>query len=66
MQNLIADSLATTTRNLKIPMNASNKFEIYVKHQPIVPDNLSYWQVFWDDNEINDFFRLKENSRIIP
>ena len=57
MQNLIADSLATTASNLKIPMNSSNKFEIYVKHRPVVPNNLRYWKVFWDDNEINAFLQ---------
>ena len=57
MQNLIANSLATTTSNLKILMNSSNKFEIYVKHRPAVPDNLRYWQVFLDDNEINAFLQ---------
>ena len=39
-QNIIADSLATTTSNLKIPMNYINKFEIHVKHRPTIPDNL--------------------------
>lgn len=56
-QNIIVDSLATTTSNLKIPMNSSNKFEIHVKNQPVVPYNLRYWQVFWDDNEINAFLQ---------
>ena len=48
-QNIIVDSLATIASNLKIPMNSSNKFEIHIKHRPSVPDNLRYWQVFWDD-----------------
>ena len=56
-QNIIAYSLTTATRNLKIPMNSSIKFEIHVKHRPIVPDNLRYWKVFWDDNEINSFLQ---------
>jgi len=55
MQNIIVDSLATPSSNLNIPMNSSNKFEIYVKHRPAVSDNLRYWKVFWDDNEINAF-----------
>lgn len=48
-QNFMADSLATTVRNFKIPIFSNTKFEIHVKHQPYVPDNLQYWQVFWDD-----------------
>lgn len=66
MQNLIANSLATTTSNLKIPMNSNNKIEISVKHWPVVLDNLRYWQVFWDDNEINAFLqnegKFEDNS----
>ena len=54
-QNIIADSLATAVSNLKILLNSSNKFEIHVKHRLVVPDNLRYWQVLWDDNEINSF-----------
>jgi len=54
-QNIIADSLATVARNLKIPLNSINKFEIHGKHRLVVPDNIRYWQVFWDDNEINAF-----------
>jgi len=45
-QNIIADSIAIATRNLKIPMNSNNKFEIHVKHWLAIPDNLRYWQVF--------------------
>lgn len=56
-QNIIVDSLAIAVSNLKIPMNSSNKFEIHVKHRPTVLDNLRYWQVFWDDNEINAFLQ---------
>lgn len=36
-------------------MNSSNKFEIYVKHPPTIPDNQRCWQVFQDDEEIKDF-----------
>jgi len=54
IQNIIADSLATVASNLKIPTNSSNKFEIHVKHRAVVADNLMYWQVFTNDNEIND------------
>lgn len=48
-QNIITYSLATIASNLKIMMNSNNKFEIHIKHRPIVPNNLRYWQVFWDD-----------------
>ena len=59
IQNGVADALAKATSNLKIPMNSSNKFEIYVKHRPTVPDNQRCWQVFQDDEEIKDFMQVK-------
>lgn len=55
IQNGVADALAKATSNLKIPMNSSNKFEIYVKHRPTIPDNQRSWKVFQDDEEIKDF-----------
>lgn len=58
-QNVIAYSLATVARNLKIPMNSNNKFEIHVKHHPVVPNNQRYWKVFQDDDEINEFLQNK-------
>eukprot|EP00253_Pinus_taeda_P007372 PITA_07372 len=56
-QNVIADSLATPASNLKISMNSNNRFEIHVKHHPSVPDNHRYWQVFQDDEEIDEFLQ---------
>jgi len=58
-QNVIADSLATAARNLKISMNSNKKFEIHVKHHPAVLDNQRYWQVFQDDDEIDAFLQNK-------
>ena len=49
VQNVITDSLAIATSNLKIPLNSNNKFEIHVKHHTVVLDNQRYWQVFQDD-----------------
>ena len=57
IQNGIADALAKAASNLKIPMNSSNKFEIRVKHRPTVPDNQRFWQVFEDDDEIDEFLQ---------
>ena len=56
-KNIIANLLSTVASNLKILMNSSNKFEIHVKHRSSVPDNLRYWQVSWDDKEINIFLQ---------
>lgn len=57
IQNGIANALSKSTSNLKIPMNSSNKFEIHVKHHLIVPRNQRYWQVFQDDEYIDEFLQ---------
>ncbi len=66
IQNSIADALAKAASSLKIPMNSSNKFEIHDKHRSTVLDNQRYWQVFQDDEELDDFLqnrgKLKETS----
>ena len=59
IQNSIVDALAKEESNLNIPMNSRNKFEIHVKNHPTIPDNQRYWQVFRDDEEINDFLQNK-------
>ena len=59
IQNGIADALAKAASSLKITMNSSNKFEIHVKHRPTVSNNRRCWQVFQDDEEINDFLQNK-------
>ena len=53
----MADSLATAASNFKIPIFSNKKFEIHVKHRPSVPDNFRYWQVFWDDKQVNNFLQ---------
>ena len=59
IQNSIDEALAKAASSLKIPMNSSNKFEIHFKHRLTVPDNQRYWQVFQDDEEIDDFLQNK-------
>ena len=59
-QNLMADSLAKAARNFKIPIFSNKKFEIHVKHRPTIPDNLWYWQVLWDDKQVNRFLQGEE------
>ena len=59
IQNSIANALAKAMSNLKIPVNSSNIFEIHVKHRPTILDNQRYWQVFQDDEEIDDFLQNK-------
>ena len=51
-QNAIADALAVSTSLFKIPIHPNKKYEIEVKHKPVVPGNLKYWQVFEDDKQV--------------
>ena len=59
IHNGIADALAKAASNLKILMKSSNKFEIHVKHCLTVPENQRYWQVFQNDEEIDEFLQNK-------
>ena len=63
----MADSLATITSNFKIPIFSSRKFEIHLKNRPVIPDNLRYWQGFWNYKKVNNFQHMEgefENSYI--
>lgn len=63
----MTDSLATAASMVKIPTHSSKKYSFHVKHHPIVPDNLRYWQVFLDGKHINNLLQTKDeflNSHI--
>ena len=53
--NVIADALAVFASLFKISIYPNKKYEIQVKHRPTLPNNLKYWQVFEDYQEINRF-----------
>lgn len=57
IQNLMVDSLATAVSNFRFTMFSNKKFEIHVKHRPTIPDNLQFWQVFWDEKQVNNFLQ---------
>jgi ribonuclease HI len=53
--NHLADS-PTISANLFIPpMPPRLNYEIQVKYRPYFPDNIKYWKVFEDDDELNRF-----------
>lgn len=56
-QNHMVDSLATAASNFKIPIFSNKNFEIHLKHQPSIPNNLRYWQVLWDEKQVNNFLQ---------
>ena len=59
-QNNIVDALATSASIFKILIYPNKNFEIQVKHKPIIPENVKYWQVFEDNLQIRIFLENGE------
>jgi ribonuclease HI len=53
--NTVANSLATSKRNFKVPLPPKLKYDIEVKYKPCIPDNVKHWKLFEDDIEIKRF-----------
>ena len=51
----MADSLAISTRNFKVPLPPKLRYDVDVKYRPSIPDNVKHWKVFEDDLEIKRF-----------
>jgi hypothetical protein len=60
-QNILADGLATSTTTCKIPFRPTRQYTVEVKCRPTVPDNIRYWQVFGNDDQIEDFLQCKND-----
>jgi ribonuclease HI len=60
-QNILADGLATSTTTCKIPFRPTRKYTVEVKCRPTIPDNIRYWQVFGNDEKIEDFLQCKND-----
>jgi ribonuclease HI len=60
-QNILADGLATSAATCKIPFHPTRKYTVEVKCRPTVPDNIRYWQVFGNDDQIEDFLQCKND-----
>ena len=59
-QKSIVDSLAVSASLFIIPTHSSEKYEVEVRHRPVIPDNIINWQVFEDDQQVRNFIELKE------
>ena len=64
-QNLMADSLAKTTSNFKIPIFSNIKFEIHVKHRLQFLINCNIGKYFGMINKLIIFYKVKVSSRIV-
>ena len=51
----MADSLAISTNNFRVPLPPKLRYDFEVRYGPSVPDNIKYWKVFKDDLEIRKF-----------
>jgi ribonuclease HI len=60
-QNILADGLATSAATCKIPFRSTRPYTVEVKCRPTVPDNIRYWQVFGNDDQIEDFLQCKND-----
>jgi ribonuclease HI len=59
-KNTVADSLATSASNFKVPLPPKFRYDVEVKYRPSIPDNVKHWKVFEDDLEIKRFLETVE------
>jgi hypothetical protein len=59
--NILADGLATLATTCKIPFHPNRQYTLEVKCRPVVPNNIRYWQVFGNNDQIEDFLLSKNN-----
>jgi hypothetical protein len=59
-QNQIVDALATSSSVFKIPIFPSSRYEVEIKNRLTMPDNIKYWQVFEDGNQIKSFLKMED------
>jgi ribonuclease HI len=59
-KNTVADSLATSASNFKVPFPPKFRYDVEVKYRPSIPDNFKHWKVFEDDLKIKRFLETVE------
>jgi hypothetical protein len=59
-ENTLADSLAASASNFKIPLPPKFRYDVEVKYRPSIPDNVKHWKVFEDDLEVKRFLETVE------
>ena len=59
-KNLQAHSLATFASTCNLPFQPNHKYNVEVKHRPIIPDNLKYWKIFSQDQNIYHFMNNED------
>ena len=54
-----AHSLATFASTCKLPFQPNHQYTVEVRHMPVIPNNLKYWQIFSQDSQIYDFMNAE-------
>jgi ribonuclease HI len=64
-KNVMADSLAVSASNFKVPLPPKLRYDVEVKYRPSIPDNVKHWKVFEDDLEIKRFLETVEEFSVL-
>jgi ribonuclease HI len=59
--NILVDGLATLATTCNIPFRSTRPYMVEVKCRLTVPNNIRYWQVFGNDDQIEDFLQWKND-----
>jgi hypothetical protein len=59
-ENAMADFLAISASNFRVPLLPKLRYDVEVKYRPDVPENVKHWKVFEDDLEIKRFMETDE------
>jgi ribonuclease HI len=62
-QNILADRLAMSAATCKIPFRSTRPYTVEVKCKPTIAYNIVYWQVFGNDDQIEDFLQCKNDFK---
>jgi ribonuclease HI len=60
-ENTLADSLAISASQFRIPLPPRIKYEVEIRYRPSVPDNVKHWRVFEDDLQIRKFLKFVDD-----
>ena len=56
--NHLVDSLAVSTSLFVPPLPPRLSYDIQVKYRPSLPDNVKFWKVFENDDELSKFLQV--------
>ena len=56
--NHLADSLAVSASLFVLPLPPKVNYDVQVKYRPSLPDNVKFWKVFENDDELSKFLQV--------